>query len=96
MKEFFEDHEALECINMLQKEDLDDPGLIMKIDSETLEKILDIKPVGKKNVIMRELKKLREEFEKEGKIHFMSKRSLRDPGTSLKVAKSHTFVPMKG
>lgn len=93
LTKFFKDHELLDCINKLQKADLNDPELFFKVDVGTLEGILDIKPEGKKHKMMKKIKELREKFEKEGTILYIDPGLLEDiQAPSLQIVRSHTFA----
>lgn len=60
-----------EGINKLQKQDLLDPELFLKVDIGTIESTLDIKPQGKKIKAMAKIKEMREKFEKEGFVEYI-------------------------
>lgn len=68
---FFTDLNATDCINKLQKQDLNDSELFFKLDIGVIESTLDLKPQGKKMKIMAKIKELREKFEKEGSIEYI-------------------------
>ena len=68
---FFKELDAPEGINMLQKQDMCNARVFMKIPYETLEKTLEIKPSGKKVKVMKRVKEQREKFEKEGYIEYV-------------------------
>ena len=70
LTKFFKDNGLIDCINKLQKEDINDPELFFKVDIGVLEGFLDIKPPGKKLVMMKKIKELREKFEKDGYITY--------------------------
>jgi len=74
LNKFFKDNGLLECINKLQKADLNDPELFLTVAIGTIESTLDIKPEGKKHKMMKKIKEIREKFEKEGSICYI------DPG----------------
>ena len=71
LTKFFQDLGALDCINKLQKQDLNDPELFFKLDLAAIESTLDLKPLGKKERIMKKIKELREKYEKEGEISYV-------------------------
>ena len=71
MTKFFTDLSATDCINKLQKQDLNDPELFFKVDIGTIESTLDLKPQGKKMKVMAKIKELREKFEKDGTIEYL-------------------------
>ena len=80
---FFTDMGALDCINKLQKQDLNDPELFFKVEIGTIESTLDLKPEGKKLRIMKKIKELREKYEKEGKITYIDQGLLEEPTEAL-------------
>ena len=71
LNKFFADQGASDCINKLQKQDLNDPELFFTVEIGTIESTLDLKPHGKKLRIMAKIKELREKFEKEGSIEYV-------------------------
>lgn len=71
MTKFLTDLGVPECINKLQKQDLNDPELFFKVDIGTIESTLDLKPQGKKIKIMKKIRDLREKFEKEGFVEYL-------------------------
>ena len=71
LTKFFTDLQATDCINKLQKQDLNDPELFFKVDIGTIESTLDLKPQGKKMKVMAKIKELREKFEKDGSIEYL-------------------------
>ena len=97
LTKFLTDLGVPECINKLQKQDLNDPELFFKVDIGTIESTLDLKPQGKKIKIMKKIKDLREKFEKEGFVEYLDQGLLE--GTpelpTLKFMKSTTMKKNK-
>jgi hypothetical protein len=59
LTKFFKDNDAADCINKLQKQDLFDPEIFLKIDMGELEGVLELKPEGKKHKITKKIKEMR-------------------------------------
>ena len=71
LTKFCRDNEIMDCLKKLQKEDMHEPQVFFKIEYATLERVMDVKPEGKKIKVMKKVKELREKFEKEGFIHYV-------------------------
>jgi len=90
LEKFFKDYNASDCINKLQKEDLNDSELFFKVPLDKLMEILDIKAEGKKHKVEKKITELREKLEKEGSISYIDLGLLEEgAGLSLKSVKSH-------
>ena len=71
LTKFFSDLGAKDCINKLQKQDLNDSELFFKVEIGTIESTLDLKPEGKKTKVMKKIKEVRAKFEKDGIITYI-------------------------
>lgn len=85
-----------ECINKLQKQDLNDAKLFFEIEYDKLEStVLDgLKPEGKKFKIKKKLKEIRDKYEKDGFIEYTDQGLLEMPSEvpALKFQKSTTLT----
>lgn len=71
LRAFFEDLEAPEIINALQKEDLFDPLLFFEVEAGTIDGKLDCKPKGKHKRVKEAVEKMREKYKKnEGNLSY--------------------------
>lgn len=83
----------MDCINKLQKQDLNDSELFFKMDIGAIESALDLKPEGKKLRIMNKIKEIRAKYEKEGSIIYVDQGLLDDgpDAPALKIVRSSTL-----
>ncbi len=96
LTKFFTDLGALDCINKLQKQDLNDPELFFKVTVDQIEACLELKPEGKKVRIMKKIKEVKEKFDKEGKIEYLDQGLLDDvEAPQLKFIKSTSIRETK-
>jgi len=70
LKGFFEDLEAPEIINALQKDDLFDPLLFFEVEAGTIDGKLDCKPKGKHIKVKEAVQKMRDKYKKDGKVAY--------------------------
>lgn len=73
IKAFFEDLNAPEIINALQKEDLCDPLLFFEVDAGTIDGKLECKPKGKHMRVKKAVEKVREVYKKDGTVIYQKK-----------------------
>ena len=68
--------------------------MFFKVEYSTIERVLDIKPEGKKLKLTKKIKELRAKFEKEGKITYQDNGLLDEdlPDINLKFVKSHSVA----
>lgn len=91
LEAFFKDLEALECINMLQKQDINDSRLFFKMELATVEgNLSELKPLGKKKRVLKAVKEVKEKYLKEGKIEYSGQKLIEMP--EMKFARSVTSV----
>ena len=67
----------------LQKQDLDFPDIFFKIDINILESTLSLEKQGRKHKIMKKIRKIKEEYDREGEIIYVD-RGLLDGSPVLK------------
>lgn len=80
LKAFFEDLEAPEIINALQKDDLFDPLLFFEVEAGTIDGKLECKPKGKHIKVKEAVEKVREKYKKDGKVSYCKAGLLEEEG----------------